>query len=222
MKFASIASLFALAVATSADPITKVVTVTVYETFTARVAAAAPPQVAPASYPPVASPAGGQSNDSQPSVAPIAEAGQDNKSGAAVAPYAGGDWMKAMLCQVNKVRAQRGAKPLGLSHALIKTAQEQSDYQNSIGQMTHNNPAGGVGARLKAQGVSWQNTAENVAAGMKTPEQAQEAWENSSGHMKNMVNPVLTHFGAAINSKYFTQNYMSNGSPAAAADIPSC
>ncbi|KAJ1733358.1 hypothetical protein LPJ61_001607 [Coemansia biformis] len=133
-----------------------------------------------------------------------------------------GDWVRQMLCRVNKVRDARGAPPLGISTALINTSQGQSNYQNSIGQMTHSNPAGGLGDRLTALGVDWRSAAENVAAGMSSPDAAQEAWENSAGHLANMVDSSMAYFGAARTNNYWTQNFYGAGSPPSAKEIPVC
>ncbi|KAJ2756566.1 hypothetical protein IWQ56_006327, partial [Coemansia nantahalensis] len=132
------------------------------------------------------------------------------------------DWVTQMLCQVNQVRAQNGVRPLALSPALIQAAQQQSDYQNSIGQMTHDNPAGGLGSRLSALGVSWTTAAENVAAGMSTPNDAQNAWVKSPGHFMNMISASMGYFGAARANNYFTQCFYGNGTPPNATEIPAC
>ncbi|KAJ2606974.1 hypothetical protein EV177_005807 [Coemansia sp. RSA 1804] len=132
------------------------------------------------------------------------------------------DWVTQMVCRVNVVRSQNGAQPLGISSELNKLSQGQSDYQNSINQMTHSNPAGGLGDRLSAIGVSWASAAENVAAGMQTPEEAQDAWEKSSGHFENMVNPSMAYFGAARTNNYYTQEFYGVSGGARAQDIPQC
>ncbi|KAJ2360176.1 hypothetical protein IW150_007575, partial [Coemansia sp. RSA 2607] len=54
------------------------------------------------------------------------------------------DWMTTMICRINAVRASHGVQPLGISSVLNDLALQQSEYQNSIQQMTHNNPAGGL------------------------------------------------------------------------------
>ncbi|KAJ1664501.1 hypothetical protein IW140_000504 [Coemansia sp. RSA 1813] len=149
---------------------------------------------------------------------PAPEASSSSSSGSGASE----DWVTQMICRVNVVRAQNGAQPLGISSDLNKLAQGQSDYQNSINEMTHSNPAGGVGDRLAALGVSWASAAENVAAGMQTPEEAQDAWEKSPGHFANMVDPSMSYFGAASNNKYYTQEYYGPAGGARAEDIPQC
>ncbi|KAJ1741826.1 hypothetical protein LPJ78_003408 [Coemansia sp. RSA 989] len=135
---------------------------------------------------------------------------------------ASSDWIVQMVCAVNKVRAAHGASPLGISDELNQIAQKHSEYQDSIKQMTHDDPAGGVGARLTAMGVQWMSAAENVAAGMSTPEEAQKAWEASPGHLANMVDTSMTFVGVGRSSNYYTQEFFGNGSGTRPSNIPQC
>ncbi|KAJ2171968.1 hypothetical protein EV180_001747 [Coemansia sp. RSA 518] len=145
----------------------------------------------------------------------------DSGSGSGSGSITGG-WITEMVCAINKVRASHGASPLGISDELNSIAQKHSDYQNSINQMTHDDPAGGVGARLTALGVSWMSAAENVAAGMTTPAQAQQALEESPGHLANMVDSSMTFVGVGRSSNYYTQNFYGNGASTPAINIPQC
>ncbi|KAJ1914265.1 hypothetical protein GGI13_001288 [Coemansia sp. RSA 455] len=233
MKFVSIATLLALAVATQATPlfdlpgiesprvrtVTKVVYVTVDRDADKPTppASSAPVASAPAKTTSVKATSSGDLSSEEPTesdtAAPPAETGT----------VVGSDnWITAMVCRVNAIRVARGAQPLGLSSEADAVAQQHSEYQNSIKQMTHSNPAGGVGARLAAKGVSWSTAAENVAAGMRTPEQAQEVLENSSGHLANMLNPSLTYMGAGSSNGYFTQIFYGESGNARALTVPKC
>ncbi|KAJ2393210.1 hypothetical protein GGI23_005072 [Coemansia sp. RSA 2559] len=158
-----------------------------------------------------------ESSDISSSSAPDAETSSSSSSGSGAS-----DWVTQMVCRVNVVRAQNGAQPLGISPDLIKLAQGQSDYQNSISEMTHSNPSGGIGDRLTALGVAWASAAENVAAGMQTPGEAQDAWEKSPGHFANMIDASMSYFGAASNNNYYTQEYYGPQGAARAEDIPQC
>ncbi|KAJ2492113.1 hypothetical protein IWW37_001690 [Coemansia sp. RSA 2050] len=236
MKFVSAATLLALAVATQATPLfdlpeidlprldfhrARTVTKVVYVTAGRDVEKptnALPTPPAKDTKAPVASPSNLPSDkpantDIAPSPSPPAE------TGTVVAP---GNWVTSMVCRINAIRAARGAQPLGLSSELNALAQQHSQYQNSIGQMTHSNPAGGVGARLSAAGISWSTAAENVAVGMQTGDQAQDAWEKSSGHLANMVNPSMTYVGAGQVNGYWTQIFYGVSGNAPASTIPKC
>lgn len=133
------------------------------------------------------------------------------------------DWVTKMVCRINSIRAKRGAQPLGVSSALNELAQKHSNYQNNANTMTHFDPSGGIGERLSAIGIKWSNAAENVAAGMGTPAEAQKAWENSPGHFSNMVDPANSYIGVAKSNKYYTQEfYGRSGNKASPKDIPIC
>ncbi|KAJ2853368.1 hypothetical protein J3B02_003174 [Coemansia erecta] len=133
-----------------------------------------------------------------------------------------GDWMTTMICRINAVRTAHGVQPLGISSVLNDLALEQSQYQNSIQQMTHSNPEGGLGTRLSNRSVSWSAAAENVAAGMQSAEQAQQALENSSGHLANMVSTNMAYVGVGRINGYYTQEFYAlpnNGRP---DTVPNC
>ncbi|KAJ2721880.1 hypothetical protein GGI07_003671 [Coemansia sp. Benny D115] len=132
------------------------------------------------------------------------------------------DWVTKMVCRVNAVRAARGLQPLGISSQLNAVAQGQSDYQNRVNQMTHNNSEGSLGTRLTKAGIAWSGAAENVAAGMQTSEQAQQLLENSPGHLANMVSPNMAYFGAARTNNYFTQEFYALPGNARPDNVPNC
>ncbi|KAJ2081229.1 hypothetical protein H4R24_002498 [Coemansia sp. RSA 988] len=132
------------------------------------------------------------------------------------------DWVTQMVCAINKVRSSRNLEPLGISSELNNVAEKHSEYQNSISQMTHDNPAGGVGQRLTAAGINWINAAENVAAGMTSAEQAQQKLEESPGHLENMINSGMTYVGVGRSNNYYTQDFYGAGAKAKAGDIPQC
>ncbi|KAJ2823345.1 hypothetical protein IWW50_003819 [Coemansia erecta] len=154
-------------------------------------------------------------SDAESSSASDSDSGSGSGSGSS-------SWVTEMVCAINKVRASHGASPLGISEELNSIAQKHSDYQNSINQMTHDDPSGGVGERLAALGVSWMSAAENVAAGMTSAEQAQKALEASPGHLENMVDPSMTFVGVGRTSNYYTQDFYGNGSGTRASNIPQC
>ncbi|KAJ2909320.1 hypothetical protein GGI21_002003 [Coemansia aciculifera] len=227
MKFTSAAALLTLAVATQATPlfnipgleipkmrtVTKIVYVTAGRDADMPTAAQAISDVA-TSVPSALSVAIASINStaSDPAAPPA-------ETGSVVAPS---DWITTMACRINVVRAARGLQPLGLSSDLDTIAQKHSDYQNSINTMTHSDPAGGVGDRLNAMSISWSSAAENVAAGMQTAEQAQQALENSPGHLANMVNPDLIYFGAGQTNGYYTQDFYGVSGNTRALNIPKC
>ena len=65
---------------------------------------------------------------------------------------------------------------------------------------------------MTAAGYKWSRSAENIAAGQKTPEEVVQSWINSPGHRVNLLDPNLKEIGVGY---YFlaadtgTTNYNS-------------
>jgi uncharacterized protein YkwD len=60
----------------------------------------------------------------------------------------------------------------------------------------HENPEGmSPGERLRANGVHWNHTAENIASGQLTPAQVVADWINSPGHRENIDDPRYRRTG---------------------------
>ena len=114
-----------------------------------------------------------------------------------------------MLRRVNEERQRAGAAPLSLDSRLMRAAQLHSEYQASIGTMTHEGN-GGMGARVTAQGYRWSAVAENVARGQASVQQVMNDWMNSPGHRRNLLNPRYTQMGwGRAGANYWTQVFAS-------------
>ncbi|KAJ1936714.1 hypothetical protein EC988_008114, partial [Linderina pennispora] len=94
-----------------------------------------------------------------------------------------------MLKLVNDERKKFGKKALTLNPGLNSAAQKHSEYQNSIKQMTHNNPKGGLFERIKPFVSGARGAAENVAFNQRSVDDVMKAWINSPGHHDNIVGP---------------------------------
>jgi len=129
-----------------------------------------------------------------------------------------------MLCLVNKQRVKYGLSPLGLSADLTNSAQEHSDDQAYMNDMSHNGSDGSdPGTRIQDYGYKWQACAENVAFGYPGNEKkVMKAWMQSPGHRANILGPY-THFGSAVaysgSTPYYTQDFGSNNDP---GNFPEC
>lgn len=133
-----------------------------------------------------------------------------------------GDWIQQTLCRVNVVRANHGLKPLGLDPTLNNLSQAHSQHMDNIKSMTHADPNGTLGSRLSARGVNWDAVAENIAAGMTSATQAQQALENSPGHLANMLMANAVYFGAGRSNGYYTQNFRADSSVGSPSNVPVC
>ncbi|KAI8323422.1 SCP-domain-containing protein [Martensiomyces pterosporus] len=148
---------------------------------------------------------------SGPTPAPHVPApGNNNPPPNKPAPPAGqpapSDWRADMLNQLNALRAKNGKPAVRLDTTINNFAQEHSQYQNSIHKMTHDDPRGGVGDRLRAAGIQWRGAAENVVAGSKNVADAMKAWTNSPPHFQNMMGDYnIVGFG--LDSIYWTMEF---------------
>lgn len=127
-------------------------------------------------------------------------------------------WVDEMLGAVNAQRAAAGAPPLQLCATLQAAAQGHSEYQASVGRMSHTGRNGSsMSQRADGSGYAgWNALAENVAAGSPDVGSVMSGWMNSSGHRKNLLSATYVHvgFGLARSSDgtpYWTQDFGRNG-----------
>jgi uncharacterized protein YkwD len=97
----------------------------------------------------------------------------------------------ADYAMVNTLRANSGLAQLGRSAELNGKARAQADRMASRGRIYHSsNLAAGVSP-------GWRLIGENVAVAGSI-EEAQQALEQSPGHLANMVNPEFTEMGVGV------------------------
>jgi len=103
---------------------------------------------------------------------------------------------KEVLALVNEERAQHGLQPLKLSDSLSSVAHTKAQDMADNGYFNHTSPTyGSPFDMMKQFDISYRAAAENIAAGQRSPEAVVEAWMNSAGHRKNILNPDYTHLG---------------------------
>lgn len=97
---------------------------------------------------------------------------------------------------VNGHRAAAGLAPVTVDNRIKVAAEAHSTDQAQRNKMTHTGAGGtSAGQRLNTLGYSWSTWAENVAAGQPNCTSVVNAWMNSSGHRKNILNPSMQHIG---------------------------
>ncbi|KAJ1982056.1 hypothetical protein H4R35_000449 [Dimargaris xerosporica] len=119
--------------------------------------------------------------------------------------------MAKMQRLINEARSQGQLSSLAIDSQLTKDANEHSQYQSSIGTMTHDNARGHTQERLEAAGVALSACGENVAYNQRDEEEVMDTWLHSPGHRANILNPDFTHFGAARINGYWTQVFATLG-----------
>ncbi|KAJ2338439.1 hypothetical protein GGH92_007171 [Coemansia sp. RSA 2673] len=118
-----------------------------------------------------------------------------------------------LCCATNQQRAQRGLPALKWIPSIDAMAQRQSEYQRSIGKITHDGPAGPLnklGGRLQSVGFGYRTAAENVGSGFNNVDAITAAWMNSPGHKANILGASSTVCGGGVaDGGYYTVNYAS-------------
>jgi len=113
----------------------------------------------------------------------------------------------------NAQRATNGCPALTVDSRLTRAAQAHSEDMRDRGYFEHDNPDGqSPFDRMKAAGYSFRLAAENIAAGQPTPAAVVDAWMNSAGHRRNILNCGLTQIGVGVASGgsyriYWTQDF---------------
>ncbi|ORX72980.1 hypothetical protein DL89DRAFT_265142 [Linderina pennispora] len=116
------------------------------------------------------------------------------------------NWRGQMLAILNQERAKHGKSPVIMDYRLNAAAQRHSDYQFSSGMMTHDDPAGTLGARASVAGIEWRGVAENVAHDQQSVGEVMTAWIHSPMHLSNMLGDYnIVGFGE--HSLYWTQMF---------------
>jgi uncharacterized protein YkwD len=117
----------------------------------------------------------------------------------APAPAPSGSVAQQIVSLVNQERAKVGAGPVALHPAISNAAQGQSNYQAAANTMTHAGAGGtDAGDRIAANGYAWRVWGENVASGQPDAASVMQAWMNSDGHRKNILDPRFTDLGVGL------------------------
>jgi len=112
-----------------------------------------------------------------------------------------------LIAEVNTLRTANGLAPYTINATLMSVAQAHSDYQASIGTVTHYSADGSrpfqralaagypVGGTLSLGGFY----SENIQAGTNlSPQQAVVIWQGDAPHLNTMLSPHLTEVGAGV------------------------
>lgn len=108
-----------------------------------------------------------------------------------------------VVAAVNAFRTANGLPALQIDNSLMAAAQAQSDYQASIGQVTHTG-AGGTSATQRAIAFGFGGGAqvfvsENIAGGMTvTINTAIYNYWQDDLHLHTMLNPAALFIGAGV------------------------
>ncbi|HEL4824394.1 TPA: sporulation protein [Clostridioides difficile] len=121
---------------------------------------------------------------------------------------------KEVVDLVNIERAKAGLNPLTLDSSISNVATKKSQDMIDNNYFSHNSPTyGSPFDMLKKFGISYKTAGENIAMGQKTPKEVVNAWMNSEGHRKNIMNPNFSKIGVGVAQKsggsiYWTQIFV--------------
>jgi LysM repeat protein len=145
-----------------------------------------------------------------------------------------------LIAAVNQLRTSNGLAPYQINAALMASAQAHSDYQASIGSITHTG-AGGTGPKDRAVAAGYGGGAtvsvsENIAGGMSMDYQrAVQMWQGDSLHLNTMLGTNYVDVGAGVatsgNTTYFTldvgyvagasaSSSLESAAPSGSANLP--
>lgn len=100
---------------------------------------------------------------------------------------------------INTFRAQQGLGHLRPNAVLQRAAQAHAEDMASRGYFSHEAPRGPNGRtfvqRARAAGCALRGGAENIAKGQRSEREVFAAWQNSSGHRRNMLGRSYTQYG---------------------------
>lgn len=106
---------------------------------------------------------------------------------------------QVVLNAVNAVRAKAGCGPLKFNAKLMAAAKQQARNMAEKDFFGHTGKDGrGFASRVRSQGYKYRFAAENIAAGQPTPQRAVQAWVDSPGHRRNMLNCKFRETGIAM------------------------
>ena len=121
------------------------------------------------------------------------------------------EYEKEVIRLVNEIRVSNGLKALKTDRELSRVARYKSQDMKDNNYFSHTSPTyGSPFQMIKSFGISYKAAGENIAKGQRTPQEVVNAWMNSSGHRKNILNPSFTKLGVGYVEKgnYWTQMFI--------------
>ena len=125
------------------------------------------------------------------------------------APVVNADFEAQVVQLVNAERAKQNLPPLKVLSSLTAAARHHAmdmavdnyfshdSMDLAGGQLTF---ACGTFDRISLWYKGWSGAAENIAAGLNSPQQVVDAWMKSDGHRANILNSAYTEFGVGYYS----------------------
>jgi uncharacterized protein YkwD len=143
---------------------------------------------------------------STPTGAPLAAA---NVASVRSVPQGDRSWRRAMLQEVNRLRAEAGVPALRACFRLTRSATSYAATMANRNHYGHIGPDGSdVWQRAAAAGYRGSVTAENIGAGQRSVGEVMTDWRESESHYRALIDPAYTHIGfgylAAFHARHAT------------------
>ncbi|WP_236542813.1 CAP domain-containing protein [Spiractinospora alimapuensis] len=120
---------------------------------------------------------------------------------------AGGATVDEVVRLTNSERAAAGCDALRVDDRLTQAAQDHSEDMARREYMDHETPEGlDPSDRAEAAGYD-ALSGENVAAGQRSAQEVVDAWMNSEGHRRNIVDCDNVAIGVGERDFYWTQKF---------------
>ncbi len=119
------------------------------------------------------------------------------------------EYVFAVVDLVNEERAKENLPPLTLQTKATEAAQVRAEEAKK--SFSHTRPNGKkCFTALAESGVPYMSAGENLAGKIKTPEKVVDAWMNSPGHRKNIMNAKYTGIGVGYvaEGNYWSQFFV--------------
>ena len=115
---------------------------------------------------------------------------------------------------VNAERSRQGLRPLEMDWQVARVARHKSDDMRDNRYFSHTSPIyGSPFDMLKKFNISYRTAGENIAKGQRTARDVVNAWMNSEGHRRNILNSNFTKIGVGYSvgggSTYWTQIFIT-------------
>ncbi|MDL2233970.1 CAP domain-containing protein [Ruminococcaceae bacterium OttesenSCG-928-L11] len=133
-------------------------------------------------------------------------------AGEAVIPVDTAQFAQELIDLTNRLRREAGLSELQPMEELSQVALIRVKEYAQDTTLGHMRPDGTTGMELAAQYSSRGGAAENLSWNRTTPQKALDAWMESEGHRKNILNPDLVAIGTACIEKdgalYWCQTFI--------------
>ncbi|WP_018930743.1 peptidoglycan-binding protein [Gracilibacillus lacisalsi] len=121
------------------------------------------------------------------------------------------DFEEEVVHLVNVEREKEELEPLKVDKHLSFVARQKSLDMMNNDYFAHESPTYGSVADMFAHfDVSYMAAGENIALGYTSPSAVVNAWMDSEGHRRNILNSSYTHIGVGYESDFWTQSFIGN------------